>query len=888
MSRTPGQQREAWQRILRDPLLSPEYLRDKGLACGIDDTEPRSLYWKIYLDVVPSITSEAWQLVLEKERRGYSDLKEKYIFDPSKLKEATDWSLNNPLSLAEDSPWKQYFADVDLRKVIMQDVERTFPDQERFRDEAIQTLLCNVLFVWCKMNPDISYRQGMHELLAITFIVVDQDKVDVADPAAGSDAGFKTMFDSRFVEHDTATLFFRIMRSVKPWYEVNEGQPLYMRPQDARTKMQPKTIPIVAACRRIQNELLAALDLELSRHIESHGIEPQLYGLRWLRLLFAREFTLPKLLQLWDGLFAEDASLALAEWIAVAMLTFVRREVLESDYSGTMFTLMKYPPLENVSSSEVIASARGLRDRYYARSLGTSVSGLVDSSSADASAKTGKFGPGQRIAQPVRSKRANTPWTGYDAGNTSRPAGGSSAIQASAGQAVQSGEIAAARPTSPANQQSQSQKRSQDPLSTEPARVSEALYPGSPQPSSHRSSTARPSPVAFLKHIQERDQRLAADLATVVQQLQSLKAVVQQDRSAVSEHDDHKTETAAVPGDINGTAVTDTLVGLAIALDRLADIQARLERPLMDDSGMTPATSMAALQEFAPGYRPNTSLSSDELQSSLATDPASQLPTPFSASSASASVAPKSHPLSASTVSATTAPRARVPFESFSQGLPVQSASVADGPTQLLAQGADALLGQVKAGFAGVNKAFSSLFDESATSASAPQSSLANRGTAPPSQTASLSSSATAANLQKRLAAVGSLSSSQNASTSAQRTVLGSGPLGGPLSASARVTTQAAVAPSPADLRQSYHDINMPSKTISAQLKATSVPTSVPLSASSSPTRPATAVLATHAPARSGNMQMYPPINPSSSDADPLGVGLASPGPHFEPRKSSK
>ncbi|KAJ1336795.1 hypothetical protein BSLG_006898 [Batrachochytrium salamandrivorans] len=334
---------EAWIRIVKDSLLSTDYLRDKGIAGAIADDEPRSLYWKIYLDIVPCISTEAWHLVLEKERRGYTDLKEKYIFDPTKLKEAADWSLNNPLSLAEDSPWKQYFVDLELRKLILQDVERTGDDA-----------LC-------------------------------------------------IMFNADFVEHDTATIFFRIMRGVRSWYEVNEDQPCYVRHSDKRGSIPTKTIPIIATCKRIQNELLSSLDPELARHIDGHGIEPQLYGLRWLRLLFAREFTLPQVLTLWDGLLADDAGLSLAEWVAVAMLIFIRDRVLASDFASTMHTLMKYPALVNISSSEFISSAKGLRDQFHAKSLGTML----------ARQDGGTSGIGSAVSS-ARPRRSNPPWTNFD------------------------------------------------------------------------------------------------------------------------------------------------------------------------------------------------------------------------------------------------------------------------------------------------------------------------------------------------------------------------------------------------------------------------------------------------------------------------------------------
>ena len=49
---------------------------------------------------------------------------------------------------------------------------------------------------------------------------------------------------------------------------------------------------------------------------------------RWIRLLFGREFPLPSVLELWDALFADGPSLALIDYICVAMLMHIR-EVCE-------------------------------------------------------------------------------------------------------------------------------------------------------------------------------------------------------------------------------------------------------------------------------------------------------------------------------------------------------------------------------------------------------------------------------------------------------------------------------------------------------------------------------------------------------------------------------
>ena len=46
-----------------------------------------------------------------------------------------------------------------------------------FLDPEILKLLTDVLFVWCKTYPDISYKQGMNELLASIVFVYFQEAV---------------------------------------------------------------------------------------------------------------------------------------------------------------------------------------------------------------------------------------------------------------------------------------------------------------------------------------------------------------------------------------------------------------------------------------------------------------------------------------------------------------------------------------------------------------------------------------------------------------------------------------------------------------------------------------------------------------------------------------
>lgn len=77
--------------------ISNQNLQQGGL---LGNGNLRSLHWKLYLGVLPRQDQNSWINLIQKERQCYLDLKEKFIFDPSKY--SSDLEFNNPLSLAEE------------------------------------------------------------------------------------------------------------------------------------------------------------------------------------------------------------------------------------------------------------------------------------------------------------------------------------------------------------------------------------------------------------------------------------------------------------------------------------------------------------------------------------------------------------------------------------------------------------------------------------------------------------------------------------------------------------------------------------------------------------------------------------------------------------------
>lgn len=84
-------------------------------------------------------------------------------------------AADDPLSQSDSSVWNQHFCDKELCTVIRQDVIRTFPGVEFFRKPNIQEIMTNILFCYARVNPEMCYRQGMHEILAPIIFVMHCD-----------------------------------------------------------------------------------------------------------------------------------------------------------------------------------------------------------------------------------------------------------------------------------------------------------------------------------------------------------------------------------------------------------------------------------------------------------------------------------------------------------------------------------------------------------------------------------------------------------------------------------------------------------------------------------------------------------------------------------------
>lgn len=338
-------------------------LKKYAIKGNLKSSKFRSICWALFFGLLDNENSGAWGEQRAEQRKKYIKLKEKYYINPQILKNAND----DPLSQSDKSIWNQHFCDQELCAVIKQDVVRTFPGIDFFRKPDIQEILVSILFCYARENPDMCYRQGMHEIIAPILFVIHSDHQAYRHYCEMNKNGevcsvLEVLLDDNHMEEDAYLLFSHVMTEIEHFYRVNDVRPTatgyfpvspypsvehspeeIVVPEQSCQLDNRQDVEVIGQLNIIREQILAKADPVLYNHLMQLDIPLSLFGIRWLRLLFGREFGLLDLLMLWDAIFAEDDKFHLTSYVVVAMLIAIRDQIIKCDYTSCLTYLMKYP-----------------------------------------------------------------------------------------------------------------------------------------------------------------------------------------------------------------------------------------------------------------------------------------------------------------------------------------------------------------------------------------------------------------------------------------------------------------------------------------------------------------------------------------------------------------
>ena len=160
-------------------------LFQRAMDGKLRDSPLRGLSWRFFLGALSGPQS-GWIELVRAQQVEFDVLCHKHCVDPSAVvDDEVDLSISNPLSTAAESPFNKFFASSAMREQINQDLERLQPGDAFFARRDVQRMMHRILFVWASSHAEISYRQGMHELLA-PLLMVNLLEAEEASAAANA------------------------------------------------------------------------------------------------------------------------------------------------------------------------------------------------------------------------------------------------------------------------------------------------------------------------------------------------------------------------------------------------------------------------------------------------------------------------------------------------------------------------------------------------------------------------------------------------------------------------------------------------------------------------------------------------------------------------------
>ncbi|KAM0036714.1 putative Rab-GTPase-TBC domain-containing protein [Helianthus debilis subsp. tardiflorus] len=412
--------------MLPEGSLSTESSPERGdLGGNRGFWELRGVQWRTDLGVLPcSSSADDVRRVTANTRRRYAALRRRLLIDPLIPKDGSNFPdpvVDNPLSQDPDSMWGRFFQKAELEKMVDQDLSRLYPEHgSYFQTPGCQGMLRRILLLWCISHPNYGYRQGMHELLAPLLYVLqadverlsavrklyehyftdnfdgltfhDSDELETQDDqvkfhnleeldpkiqtiisfsdAYGAEGELGIVLSEKFMEHDAYCMFDALMNgsggavSMASFFSPSNG------PQNG--------LPPVIEASSALYQLLAVVDSSLYTHFVELGVEPQYFALRWLRVLFGREFALEDLLVIWDAIFSFDNSKLNSEndhetnfealnssrgafiaSLAVSMILYIRSSILATETATSCLQrLLNFP--KDVNLGKLLKKANSL------------------------------------------------------------------------------------------------------------------------------------------------------------------------------------------------------------------------------------------------------------------------------------------------------------------------------------------------------------------------------------------------------------------------------------------------------------------------------------------------------------------------------------------------
>ena len=317
---------------------------------GLPDDLPilRAYIWKIILGYLPS-DPDLWDEELSKKRDQYKQFK-KFISD--KLKKELENKEYKSKEILEQILKDVYRTNIQLSFFFQPtDKTKTFNKEQilniyqkrknwnfskiediyqydNFENETHADVLTRILFTYASIIQDVSYHQGMNELLAPIYYCYSYDKLYEEE-------------NETDIEADSFWCFYYLMNGIKSNFN-KEQEGLFFKSE------------ILGKC-------LEIVDNNLFLHLQNKNVKNEYFCFRWFIMLFSQDFEIGDVLRLWDLIFCKENKNYFVFYICLGIISLKRNNIINGDMAEILQCFQK---LDDILCDNLIYEAKRIKNKW--------------------------------------------------------------------------------------------------------------------------------------------------------------------------------------------------------------------------------------------------------------------------------------------------------------------------------------------------------------------------------------------------------------------------------------------------------------------------------------------------------------------------------------------
>ena len=317
---------------------------------GLPDDLPilRAYIWKIILGYLPLDISE-WDSTLAKKREEYKIYKK---FIKEKLKKELEKKEYTSKDILEqiikdvyrtNTQFSFFFQPTDKNKNFNKEeilniynkrknwdfsnIEEVYK-YDNFENETHTDVLKRILFTYSSILQDVSYHQGMNEILAPIYYTFSYDKLYLEE-------------NEEDIEADSFWSFYFLLNGIKNNFEENQEGLFYKS--------------------EILSECLKIVDEDVYNKLLEKNIKCEFFCLRWFVVLFGQDFDMGDVIRIWDFVFSCENKNYLLFYVCLAVINLRRNVIINGEMNEI---LQEFQNLRDLMCDDVIFLAVDIRNKW--------------------------------------------------------------------------------------------------------------------------------------------------------------------------------------------------------------------------------------------------------------------------------------------------------------------------------------------------------------------------------------------------------------------------------------------------------------------------------------------------------------------------------------------